>query len=96
MTEEEAKKEACDIIRNMRYGDDMQAEMTLVKAEIEDQFVTLCIGIIAVAVVMALIGSIIARSYGNKICKSLDKIQNMASRLSEGDLTTPIEVKDRS
>lgn len=84
------------VVSTGNYVDDMQEEMVQVKTEIQDKFVILCVGIIIVAVVMAVIASLVARAYGNTICKSLDKIQNMASRLSEGDLTTPIEVKDRS
>lgn len=78
------------------YVDDMQAEMSQVQEEIQSRFVTLCAGIIAVAVVMAVVASIIAWMYGRKICASLNKIQSMASRLSDGDLTTPIDVMDKS
>lgn len=78
------------------YVDDMQAEMSLVKTEIQSKFTTLCIGIIACAVVMGVLASIAALIFGNKICTSLNDIQHMASRLSEGDLTTSIAVRDKS
>lgn len=84
------------VVSTGNYVDDMQAEMSLVKAEIQSKFNSLCIGIIVAAVIMAVLVSIASWIFGKRICASLDKIQSMASRLSEGDLTTPIEVKDKS
>ena len=78
------------------YVDDMQAEMSQIQTEVQDKFETLCIMIVVVALIMSVMASIAAIIYGTKICSSLTKIQNMASRLSEGDLTTPIEVNDKS
>lgn len=52
--------------------------------------------IAVVAVIMAVISLIISKVYGNRICKPLVKIQDLATRLSDGDLTTPVDVKDGS
>ncbi len=84
------------VVSTGNYVDDMQAEMVLVQNEISDQFTSLCTRIIAVVVIMTILASLAAWLYGKKICSSLNKIQDMASRLSEGDLTTPIDVKDKS
>lgn len=78
------------------YVDDMQAEMASVKNDISSSFVTLCIVIAVVAVIMAVISLIVSKVYGNRICKPLVKIQDLATRLSDGDLTTPVDVKDGS
>lgn len=84
------------VVSTGNYVDDMQAEMVQVKETIQGRFVSLCKIIIVVAVVMAVLASLMAWLYGRKICVSLDAIRNMASRLSDGDLTTSIEVKDKS
>ena len=84
------------VVSTGNYVDDMQAEMLNVKESIQSKNNTLCIIIVVVTVVMALAASMIARVYGKKICASLDKIQGMATRLSDGDLTTPIDVRDKS
>lgn len=84
------------VVSTGNYVDDMQTEMSQVQENIQSKFVSLCAGIIGVATIMAVLASFMAWAYGKKICVSLNKITNMASRLSAGDLTTPIEVKDRS
>ena len=78
------------------YVDDMQAEMASVENSISSSFVALCIVIAVVAVIMAVISLIVSKVYGNRICKPLVKIQDLATRLSDGDLTTPVDVKDGS
>lgn len=84
------------IVSTGNYVDDMQAEMASVKDSINARFITLCIVIAVVAVVMAVFSLIISKVYGNRICNPLVKIQDLATRLSDGDLTTPVDVKDQS
>lgn len=84
------------VVSTGNYVDDMQEEMLNVTDTIQSKNKTLCIIIVMVTIIMALAASLIARIYGRKICASLDKIQSMATRLSDGDLTTPIDVQDKS
>ena len=84
------------VVSTGNYVDDMQAEMASVENSISSSFVALCIVIAVVAVIMAVISLIVSKVYGNRICKPLVKIQDLATRLSDGDLTTPVDVKDGS
>lgn len=84
------------VISTGNYVDDMQSEISDVENSISDKFVSLCLGILIIMVVMVVLASFVARGYAKKICASLENIQNMATRMSNGDLTTPIEIKDRS
>lgn len=78
------------------YVDDMQIETAEVEGRIGQKFVTLCIVIVVMMVVMLAVAVLWARIYGNKLCKPLVAIQNLASRLSEGDLTTAVDVAERN
>ncbi len=82
------------VVSTGNYVDDMQAEMGAVENSINNQFVTLCIVIVVAAIIMALIAMFVSRIYGNKICHPLVEIQGLATRLSDGDLTTGIDVRD--
>lgn len=78
------------------YVDDMQSEMAEVEARIAQKFMTLCIFIIVMMVVMLAVAILWARIYGNKLCRPLVAIQSLASRLSEGDLTTTVDVAEKN
>lgn len=78
------------------YVDDMQIETAEVEGRINQKFMSLCIVIIVMMVVMLAVAVLWARIYGNKLCKPLVAIQNLASRLSKGDLTTAVDVAERN
>lgn len=78
------------------YVDDMQIEMADVEAHITQKFTTLCIVIVVMMIVMLAMAVFWAGVYGNKLCKPLVAIQNLASRLSEGDLTTAVDVAEKN
>lgn len=78
------------------YVDDMQIEMADVEAHITQKFTTLCVVIVVMMFVMLAMAVFWAGIYGNKLCKPLVAIQNLASRLSEGDLSTAVDVTDRN
>lgn len=78
------------------YVDEMQVEMAKVEDRINQKFMTLCIVIVAVMLVMLVLAVLWANIYGNKLCKPLVAIQKLASRLSEGDLSTAVDVADRN
>ena len=50
--------------------------------------------IILAVIALLIISSLIANWFGNKIHRPLVQIQGLATRLSDGDLTTPIDVTD--
>ncbi len=84
------------VVSTGNYVDEMQEEMIDIKEEISDKYITLCMEIIIVAIVMTILSSLLSWRYGRKVCRSLGKITSLASRISEGDLTTPIDVRDKS
>lgn len=84
------------VVSTGNYVDDMQAEMAAVKNDINDRFVQLCIIIAVVAVVMGVYSTIVSKIFGNSICAPLMKIQSLATRLSNGDLTQPVDVRDNN
>lgn len=84
------------VISTGNYVDDMNAEMLVVRTDIQQEFQRLCITVGIVAVVMLFLTFVISRYYGTVICNPLVKIQNLATRLSDGDLTTSIEMKEQN
>ena len=74
------------------YVDDMQVEMTGVEGRINQKFEVLCIVIVIMMAVML----VMARIYAAKLCKPLVEIQGLASRLSDGDLTTTVNVREKN
>ena len=73
----------------------MNAEMDKVESSINAQFTFMLIVIILAVIALLIISSLIANWFGNKIHRPLVQIQGLATRLSDGDLTTPIDVTDR-
>lgn len=84
------------VVSTGNYVDDMQTEMQAVKNSINTRFIRLCIVIAIVAVAMAVVALFISKILGNRICEPLGRIQSLATRLSDGDLTEPVDVKDGS
>lgn len=84
------------VVSTGNYVDDMQSEMASVQNNISDRFVRLCVIIAVVAVVMGVYSMIVSKIFGNSICAPLMKIQDLATRLSNGDLTQPVDVRDNN
>lgn len=78
------------------YVDDMQAEMADVEERIAQKFTMLCIVIVIMAIVMLGMAVFWAGLFGKQLCRPLEAIQNLASRLSEGDLTTAVDVAEKN
>ena len=78
------------------YVDDMQVEMTGVEGRINQKFEVLCIVIVIMMAVMLVMAFVWARIYAAKLCKPLVEIQGLASRLSDGDLTTTVNVREKN
>lgn len=81
------------VVSTGNYVDDMEAEMEQVKSGIQTQFKGMLTGILTAVLIVMIFSMIIANIFGNRIQKPLAKIQGLARRMSEGDLTTPVEVK---
>ena len=84
------------VVSTGNYVDDMQAEIVETRNAINQKFISLCVVVAVAMVIIVVVVSFIARFYENKICVSLVGIQNMATRMSDGDLTTAIELKERN
>lgn len=78
------------------YVDDMQAEMADVEERIAQKFTMLCIVIVIMVIVMLGMAVFWAGLFGRQLCRPLEAIQNLASRLSEGDLTTAVDVAEKN
>lgn len=78
------------------YVDDMEADMQSAKATIHQQENTLIIALVVIGLIIAVMAIIAAGSFGNRICRPLLQIQGLADRISGGDLTTSVEVKDNT
>ena len=84
------------VVSTGNYVDDMQAEIVETRNAINQKFISLCVVVAVAMVIIVVVVSFIARFYADKICVSLVGIQNMATRMSDGDLTTAIELKERN
>lgn len=78
------------------YVDDMRADMKDVEQSIHAKF-NVFLGVIAASTLLLLIASFaVARLLGRQICVPLKKIQQLALRLSKGDLSTPIDISGKN
>lgn len=81
------------VVSTGNYVDDMSLEMSQVENRIQAQFVKMCILVVAAVVVMLIVAFVVSAQFGKSICKPLVKIQELATRLAQGDLTTAVDVK---
>lgn len=78
------------------YVDDMEATMQNSKSSIQKKENSLIIAIVVIGVIIGVAAIFIANIFGNAICRPLFQIQGFADRISGGDLTTSVDVKDES
>ncbi|MGN1170388.1 MAG: methyl-accepting chemotaxis protein, partial [Lachnospiraceae bacterium] len=81
------------VVSTGNYVDDMSLEMSQVENRIQAQFVKMCILVAVSVVIMLVVALIVSAQFGKSICKPLVKIQELATRLAQGDLTTAVDVK---
>ena len=81
------------VVSTGNYVDDMSLEMSQVENRIQAQFVKMCILVVVSVVIMLVVALIVSAQFGKSICKPLVKIQELATRLAQGDLTTAVDVK---
>ena len=70
--------------------------MAQTENEISAKFVTMCTVIAIATALIAILVLIVSRYIGGTIVKPLVKIQDLATRLSVGDLTTVVDVKEKN
>ena len=78
------------------YVDEMQQEMQIVSQTLDAQFNRFLVLILVVTLLLIVVSVLIARKMGDTICRPLDKIQLLATRLSKGDLSVPVDVSGQN
>lgn len=84
------------VVSTGNYVDEMRGEMKESEAAISGQFNQFLVFIVVVTLILVAVSFFIARGLGNAICKPLSRIQELAMRLSQGDLSVPVEVMGRN
>lgn len=80
------------VITTGNYVDDMDAQMADTSSSITGSFTTLVVMIVIAVIVILVLTVIVSLNYGNRICNPLKQLQNMAVSLSDGDMTSHINV----
>ena len=80
------------VVSTGNYVDEMREEMKVSQDAITNEFNQFLVFIIAVTFILIVVSFVVARILGNAICKPLAKIQELAMRLSKGDLSVPVDV----
>ena len=78
------------------YVDDMNAAKEVVRKELNDEYMGVLVRTNTVFFTVILISLIVAFVVGRQIVAPLKKIQIFAQRISEGNLTTNVQVKTRN
>lgn len=84
------------IVSTGNYIDDMNIEKAEMRAYLDNQYKGVLTRVIVVCFITMAIALIAAFISGKAIIAPLKKIQEFASRISRGDLTTDVDVKSRS
>lgn len=83
------------IVSTGNYVDDMDAEILLRTAEIQERFRLVRMFVIVVVAVCVLLSVVLAFINAGRFIRPLQKIQALAKRLSDGDFSQKIESKRR-
>lgn len=84
------------IVSTGNYIDDMNMEKADMRTYLDDQYTGVLVRVIVVLFVTILVALVAAFISGKAIVAPLKKIQEFASRISNGNLTTDVDVKSRS
>lgn len=84
------------VVSTGNYTDDMQAEIEASSDTVQSTRNQMFIMLIISALVIAALSVIVANWFGGFICKPLVKIENLAGRMAQGDLTTPVSVQQKN
>lgn len=78
------------------YVDDMDMEMSDVKATISKEFSHSCVIMVICCVVLLIITAVVSLIVGETLVVPLRRVQHFANSLSKGDLTEDVVVKQRN
>ncbi len=84
------------IVSTGNYIDDMNIEKAEMRAYLDKQYKGVLTSVIVVFIITIAIALVAAFISGKAIIAPLKKIQEFASRISEGNLTTDVDVKSKS
>lgn len=84
------------VVSTGNYVDDMTVEMERVHTQIQNHFVALCTAIVVCIVIMLVAALVVSRIYGSRLCKPLIEIQSLTNRLSHGDLSEPVNIRQKN
>ncbi|MCM1046065.1 MAG: methyl-accepting chemotaxis protein [Candidatus Gastranaerophilales bacterium] len=84
------------VVSTGNYVDDMTLQMESVHTQIQNHFVALCTVIVICIVIMLVAALVVSRIYGSRLCKPLIEIQSLADRLSRGDLSTSVNIRQKN
>ena len=82
------------VVSTGNYIDDMQAEMEGFQNKLKNTYNSLLTRINIVSLVVIAVVSMIALMFGKHVVKPLQKIQEFAGRISQGDMTSKITVNN--
>lgn len=84
------------IVSTGNYIDDMRADMQNMEKQLNNVYIRLLTRVNIVFTVSILVALVIAFLYGNQVVKPLKKIEDFASSLAKGDMTTEISIKQNN
>lgn len=84
------------MISTGNYTDDMEADMANVKDAIKQTETRLEIVMIIVGIIIAVVAMLAAAVFGNIICAPLTKIQQLADRMANGDLSEKVDINSEN
>lgn len=84
------------IVSTGNYIDDMNREKEDMRTYLDNQYKNVLTSVIVIFLLMSVVALVAAFISGKAIVAPLKKIQEFASRISEGNLTTDVDVKSKS
>ncbi len=84
------------IVSTGNYVDEMNMEKAEMKVVLDKGYYSVLIRTVAVFAVVIIAALLVAFIFGKRIVAPLKKIQNFAQKISEGNLTTSVDVKQRN
>lgn len=84
------------VVSTGNYIDDMNLEKAKMKEVLDEEYSKVLVRTDVVFIVVIVIALIVAFLFGKRIVAPLKKIQRFAEKLSEGNLTTAVDVKQKN
>jgi methyl-accepting chemotaxis protein len=84
------------VITTGNYTDDMELEMAEVSSSINKSLVSIIASVVICAIIVLVVAVIFSLGYAERICNPLKQLQGMADKLSDGDLTSKLDIKSNN